>query len=135
MNVAKLAKDASTEGYRVLRPDMQKTTADAQGWVLHKVVDGFRSTACYRRTVEHTATALVKNGQTTIQWMFSDGVATVSLFIEAYDPQRHAREGLTDMGGATHTHTRRIHDWWATAVGEVPPATLSAFAHALERKK
>ncbi len=135
VNVAKLAKDASTEGYRVLRPDMLKTTADAQGWVLQRVVDGFRSTACYQRPVAHIAVGLSKNGQTTMQWMFSDGVATVSLFIETYDPRRHAREGSTDMGGATHTHTRRIHDWWATVVGEVPPATLRAFATALERKK
>jgi sigma-E factor negative regulatory protein RseB len=59
----------------------------------------------------------------------------VSLFVEAFDPRRHQREGVTGMGGATHTLTRRISDWWATAVGEVPPATLNAFAQALERKK
>jgi sigma-E factor negative regulatory protein RseB len=70
-----------------------------------------------------------------MQWVFSDGVATVSLFVEAYDPQLHLREGLTDMGGATRTRTRRINDWWVTVVGEVPPATLHAFANALERKK
>jgi sigma-E factor negative regulatory protein RseB len=26
-------------------------------------------------------------------------------------------------------------EWWLTAVGEVPPGTLKAFALALERKK
>jgi sigma-E factor negative regulatory protein RseB len=135
VNVGKLSKAGSTDGFQVLRPDLQKTTADAQGWVLQKVVDGFKSTACYQRPVAPTAAGLGKNGQTTMQWMFSDGVATVSLFAEAYDRQRHVREGLTDMGGATHTHTRRVHDWWVTAVGEVPPATLRAFAQALERKK
>ena len=39
------------------------------------------------------------------------------------------------MGGATHTLTRHINEWWATAVGEVPPGTLQAFILALERKK
>jgi sigma-E factor negative regulatory protein RseB len=135
VNVGKLSKAGNTDGYRVLRPDLQKTTADAQGWVLQKAVDGFRSTACYQRPVAPATVGMAGNGQTTMQWMFSDGVATVSLFLESYDPQRHMREGLTDMGGATHTHTRRIHEWWATVVGEVPPATLSAFAFALERKK
>ena len=70
-----------------------------------------------------------------MQWIFSDGVATVSLFVEAFDPRRHLREGATDMGGATHTLTRRINDWWVTVVGEVPPTTLNLFAQALERKK
>lgn len=122
---------ANTEGYRVLRPDLQKTTADAQGWTLHSAVDGFKPMGCYQRPVAAPA----GNGQNTMQWIFSDGLATVSLFVEAYDSRRHVREGATDMGGATHTLTRRIDDWWATAVGEVPSATLNAFAQALERKK
>ena len=37
--------------------------------------------------------------------------------------------------GATQTLTRRIQDWWLTAVGEVPPQTLRAFAQSLERRK
>jgi sigma-E factor negative regulatory protein RseB len=135
VSVGKLSKAGNTDGYRVLRPDLQKTTADAQGWVLHREIDGFKPMACYRRLVAHTNAGLPGSGQSTMQWMFSDGVATVSLFVEAYDQQRHGREGATDMGGATHSQTRRINDWWATAVGEVPPATLNAFAHALERKK
>jgi sigma-E factor negative regulatory protein RseB len=135
VNVGKLSRAGNTDGYRVLRPDLQKTTADAQGWMMQKEVDGFKPMACYQRPSASATAGLAGNGQNTMQWMFSDGVATVSLFLEAYDPQRHVREGLTDMGGATQTQTLRIHDWWATAVGEVPPATLNAFSHALERKK
>jgi sigma-E factor negative regulatory protein RseB len=37
--------------------------------------------------------------------------------------------------GATHTLTRRVQDSWITAVGEVPPATLRAFALSLERRR
>jgi sigma-E factor negative regulatory protein RseB len=135
VNVGKLSRAANTDGYRVFRPDLQKTTADEHGWMMQKEVDGFRPMACYQRSVAPAAAGLSGHGQATMQWMFSDGVATVSLFVEAYDPQRHAREGLTDMGGATHTYSRRINGWWATVVGEVPPGTLNAFAHALERKK
>lgn len=135
VNVAKLSKAGNTDGYRVLRPDLQKTTAEAQGWMLQREIDGFTSMACYQRPAAPAMAGAAGNGQSTMQWMFSDGVATVSLFVEAYDRQRHASEGLTDMGGATHTQTRRINDWWVTVVGEVPPTTLSAFANALERKK
>lgn len=134
VNVAKLSRSGSTDGYRVVRPDLQKTTPDAQGWALQKQVDGFKPMGCYQRptTLQPGAES---TGQSTMQWVFSDGVATVSLFVEAFDARRHAREGATDMGGATHTLTRRIDNWWATAVGEVPLATLVAFTQALERKK
>lgn len=134
VNVSKLSRLGNTDGYRVLRPELQKTSAEAQGWGLRKEVDGFRPMACYQRPVAGQAAAGVSPAS-AMQWIFSDGVATVSLFVEAFDARRHQREGVTDMGGATHTLTRRISDWWATVVGEVPPATLMAFAQALERKK
>lgn len=134
VNVGKLSRSGNTDGYRVLRPNLQKTTADAQGWMLPRPVDGFKAMGCYERPMAPVG-GVSGNGQSTMQWVFSDGVATVSLFVEVYDSRRHTREGPTSMGGATHTLTRRIDNWWATAVGEVPPDTLSAFAQALERKK
>jgi sigma-E factor negative regulatory protein RseB len=71
-----------------------------------------------------------------MQWTFSDGLATVSLFVEPYDAQRQPKEGLFALG-ATNTLTRRLTDaageWWLTAVGEVPPRTLEAFAQNLAR--
>lgn len=134
VNAAKLSRSGSTDGYRVVRPDLQKTTAEAQGWVLQKPVDGFKAMGCYKRPAG-VAAGTDAQAQNTMQWVFSDGVATVSLFVEAFDGRRHVREGATDMGGATHTVTRRIDNWWATVVGEVPMTTLNAFALALERKK
>ncbi len=123
-----------TDGYRVERTDLQKTTADAQGWVLRKAVTGFKAMGCYLRPMGILAGSAAQPGN-AMQWVFSDGLAMVSLFVEAYDSRRHAREGATELGGATHTLTRRISDWWVTAVGEVPLSTLNAFAQGLERKK
>lgn len=125
---------SNTHGYRVERPVMQKTTALSQGWALRKEVPGFHPMGCYRRTVAEP-TGIPGRSEDTMQWMFSDGLATVSLFIEAYDSRRHIQEGAVDMGGATHTLTRRINDWWLTVVGEVPPLTLTVFAQELERTK
>ena len=42
----------------------------------------------------------------TMQWIFSDGLASVSLFVEPYDAQRQPQEGLLALG-ATYTLTRR----------------------------
>ncbi len=136
VNVGKLSRSGNTDGYRVLHPDLQKTTAEAQGWAMQRSVDGFKPMGCYQRPVVVPAGAA--GGGTpssSMQWVFSDGIATVSLFVEAFDARRHVREGATDMGGATRTWARRIDNWWVTAVGEVPPETLNAFAQSLERKK
>jgi sigma-E factor negative regulatory protein RseB len=42
-----------------------------------------------------------------MQWTFSDGLASVSLFVEAFDRQRHVKEGVMSMG-ATQTLTQRL---------------------------
>lgn len=135
VSMGKLAQMmAHTDGYRIERRDLQKTTAKAQGWDMPKGVAGFKPMGCYTRPVALLAGASGRADQ-TMQWMFSDGLATVSLFVEAFDARRHTREGATELGGATRTFTRHVGAWWITAVGEVPAATLSAFALGLERKK
>jgi sigma-E factor negative regulatory protein RseB len=114
---------AIPDGWRVERAEQAKTTPAAEGWALRHPVAGFRQLSCTRRA-----------GEGVLQWVFSDGLASVSLFIESFDRKRHAQEGLY-ASGATHTLTRRVQDWWLTAVGEVPPQTLKAFAQSLERRK
>lgn len=124
---------ANTDGYRVEKIEPVKTTAAAEGWVLRNPVAGFKALTCYKRP---NASAGTQDG--AIQWIFSDGLASVSLFLEAYDRQRHSQETVMSMG-ATQTLTRRLPerggDWWLTVVGEVPVQTLRAFSQALERRK
>ena len=71
--------------------------------------------------------------QKVLQTIFSDGLTHVSLFIEPFQPQRHKAVGLTVIG-ATHTLSRRMNDYWLTAVGDAPEETLEKFIQALERK-
>jgi sigma-E factor negative regulatory protein RseB len=113
---------AVPEGWRVEQPDAVKTSAAAEGWALKAPVAGFRPMSCYKRPAEGV-----------LQWIFSDGLASVSVFVEPYDRDRHVQEGVF-ASGATHTLTRRLQDWWITAVGEVPPATLRTFSLSLERR-
>jgi sigma-E factor negative regulatory protein RseB len=120
---------SATEGWRVERTDALKTDAAAEGWHLKATVAGFRPINCYRRPA-----TVAGPTEGTLQWIFTDGLAAVSLFIEVYDRQRHLREGLFS-NGATQTLTRRVQDSWLTAVGEVPPQTLKAFAQNLERRR
>ena len=122
----------NTAGYRVSRPAMRAVTPDSLGWSLTVPVPGFRPAGCFNRALGAGAADALPN---VMQWIFTDGLATLSLFVESFDVRRHQREGATDTGGATHIVTRKLGDWWATVVGEVPATTLGAFAGALERKK
>lgn len=118
----------NTEGYKVETPALVRTTAAAEGWRLAQEVPGFRSMSCYHRPAA--------SGMGAVQWVFSDGLASVSVFIESYDPRRHDQQGQQALG-ATHALVRRLtsgnSSWWLTFVGEVPAQTLQMFAQGLER--
>ena len=123
----------STAGYRVEKSELERTTSMAEGWALKTPVAGFKPTSCYRRVMGGAGAR-----ERTVQWTFSDGLASVSLFIEPYDAQRQPQEVVL-MLGATYTMTRRLvdkgGDWWLTVVGEVPPQTLDTFAQSLVRTR
>jgi len=136
VSVSKLTRMMdNTEGYRVDRPALVKTTATAEGWAMKNPVAGFRPMTCHKRP-----TPSGDSGKTegAMQWVFSDGLASVSLFVEAYDARRHKVEGVMALG-ATHALTRRLSDksgdWWLTVIGEVPQNTLAALAQGLERTR
>jgi sigma-E factor negative regulatory protein RseB len=130
---------ANVDGYKVTRPDLVKTTALAEGWVLKVPVAGFKPMNCFKRVVSQTEGA---GAESAMQWIFSDGLASVSLFVEGFDRQRHSQEGLMALG-ATKSLTRKLSDksgdkpaeWWLTVVGEVPAQTLINFSLGLERKR
>lgn len=125
----KLAQMMSqTDGYKVEKADLVKTTASAEGWVLKTPVPGFQPMSCHKRPLAGRA------GSDPMQWVFSDGLASVSIFVESYDSRRHLKESRMSLG-ATQSLTRRLDAYWLTVMGEVPMATLSLFADGLERKK
>lgn len=132
VNMTKLTEMmGQTAGYQFEKPDLVKTIPAGEGWVLKNDVPGFKPMNCYKRVIGVAGATRQEN---TLQWIFSDGLASVSLFVDVFDPRRHRGTTAVAMG-ATHTLTRRIGDWWLTAMGEVPIQTLMAFAHGLERNK
>lgn len=123
------------EGYRVVRPVLTPTKLDAEGWAMRQSVPGFRQVSCVKRPMETGADdSRPATGPQVLQAIFSDGLTYVSLFIEAFDPQRHTRPMLASVG-PTQTLMQQQGDWWVTVVGDVPPATLRMFAKGLERSR
>lgn len=119
-----LASMRNTQGYRQEVQEAVPTSAAAEGWNLKQRVPGFGLLSCVRRPASRT-----------VHWTFSDGLATVSLFVEPVDAQSGQLQEVTMSIGATGLLAGRIQDWWLTVVGEVPPQTLQAFAQSLERAR
>jgi sigma-E factor negative regulatory protein RseB len=118
-------------GWRVIKPQQQRSSLEADGWMLSNPVTGFRLAGSVRRGMDATG-----DDEPVLQAVFSDGLTHVSLFVESYKPQRHRSEmQLQAQNGATAMLTQRRGEHWVTAVGDVPLATLKLFAGALERRR
>lgn len=133
---ALLAQMQLPEGFRLVQREMSKTSAEAHGWKLAQTVAGFQTSAIYLRPGINLGALpgpAASDGSAALQWIFSDGLATVSVFVERFDPQRHLQEGGVETGGPTHIWSRRLNNWWMTAIGEVPMTTLRQIAQGIER--
>ncbi len=123
----------STAGWRVENSELEHTSAEREGWALKAPIAGFKPVSVLRRPMGSEGEGHA------MQWTFSDGLASMSLFIEPYDAAHQPREVLLELG-ATYTMTRRMtdasgKDWWLTAVGEVPPQTLDTLTRSLVRSQ
>lgn len=127
--LAPLRNPRLLDGFRVVRPQQQRTELETEGWALVRPVAGFRLAACVRRGMES-----VGEGAQVLQAVFTDGLTHVSLFVEPFRPQRHKTE-LQAQQGATSTVMLRRGEHWVTVVGDVPAATLRRFADAIERRR
>lgn len=120
----------STEGYRNVRIERVRINAAQEGWHLAQPVPGFEPQGCYRQSMGAS--------NSVVQWVFSDGLATVSMFIEPFDAKRHVHAGISSLG-ATHAMSRRWPNaqgsWWVTLIGEVPRLTLGALLDNLRHDK
>ena len=117
-------------GYTVHNLTTVRTTPLEQGWRLKQPLPGFSSSGCHVRTFSTWADQ--KNAP--MQCVFSDGLASISVFVEVFDASRHMGSGQM-ASGATQSLSRRVGDHWVTFVGEVPAKTLAWFAHSLERTR
>lgn len=121
-------------GYHVVRQQLTPADFEAEGWVMREAVPGFAQVGCVKRPMSAPEDGATSAAPRVLQAVYSDGLASVSMFIEPYDPRRHDGERQSAIG-ATQTLMRRDGDWWVTVIGDVPPATLRQFAAALARKK
>jgi sigma-E factor negative regulatory protein RseB len=122
-------------GYRVVDVSPVPTRLEQEGWRLAQLPAGFKLLGCVRRMIDPLGGA--DEAAPALHAVFSDGLARVSVFIEPL-PAGRQRQPLQTQLGATHT-MMRAHGtssgaaYWVTLMGDVPAATLKAFADGLQR--
>ena len=125
---SKLRPSWSTEGWSVERSDYRKADLSQHGWLVPAPV-GFRKTREVARRI---------GGADAMQAVFSDGLATVSVFIEpnsllsAAGGSQPPLSDALQIHGPTSAFSRRVGDSLVTVVGEVPPQTVRAVAGSVE---
>jgi sigma-E factor negative regulatory protein RseB len=110
-----------TEGWTVERSDYQRVELEKAGWIV-PTPDGFRRTKEVRRRIG--------SGE-AMQVVFSDGLATLSVFIEPAAADRTAVDEV-QMMGPTAAYARRLGDALVTVIGEIPPAAVKSVARSVE---
>jgi sigma-E factor negative regulatory protein RseB len=121
------------DGYRIVKPAAVRTHLDAEGWTLARPVPGFQLVGCLRKELSALGEPLPAGSPQVLMAVFSDGLTHVSVFLEPYVADRH--KPVATSLGATHTVMTRAGDWWITAMGDVPMATVQLFSVALERRR
>lgn len=118
-----LKPSISAEDFRWVRQDVQQPqqlAAAQAGWGAIRLPAGFRLTAW--------RVQFIAGSSVPVQHLvYSDGLASVSVFIEPADPRAQPMKGLAQVGGA-FAFSRALDGHQVTAVGEVPPVTVEAIA-------
>jgi sigma-E factor negative regulatory protein RseB len=95
------------------------------GWRPGNMPQGFMLTQSTERGGE---------GRNTLHLMYSDGLASVSVFIEPVESSTHRLAGASNMG-ALNVYGKQVDNMQITVMGEVPEATVVAIAESLERSR
>ncbi|MFQ3188833.1 MAG: sigma-E factor negative regulatory protein RseB [Gammaproteobacteria bacterium] len=90
-------------------------------WHLKEMPGGFRQESMLKRKVSET-------GLYAHQMVFTDGLASLSVFIEKQSMQKHW--GNTSMG-AVNAFIRIVDGYSITAIGEVPAVTVQTVAESV----
>ena len=128
---AALEPSLTGEGYNWYRQEIggenpADTEAQQPGWTVRQLPAGFRMTDYQRRRLH-------QGGEHAEHMVFSDGLATVSVYVEKLPANSKAFTGLSNMG-AMNAFGTVLDDYQITVVGEVPAATVQGMALLVDRQ-
>jgi sigma-E factor negative regulatory protein RseB len=121
---AMLAPTWITTDWRTVRAQHAKVDLFAQGWRIPAPA-GYVATSQLER--------IFSNNKRVNQLILSDGLATISIFIEPYQPERSEYEPQgAARSGSVNIFGIKVANFWLTVLGEVPAATLEQLAQSVQ---
>jgi len=123
---SKYSKKSRTQKWRVDRSALSVNDRPFDtGWVVNNQPTGFKKLMELQRSIGGRPGYVA-------QIVFSDGLAAVSVFVEAM-PRERPTQALT-YHGAVNIYTRAVADHLITVLGEAPAATVMQIGDSLTRK-
>lgn len=102
-------------------------TVDGDGWTIAQLPPGFRQ-------IDQVVRKIPGKPGPVHHLIFSDGLASVSLFIEALNKSSPPKQGLA-VQGCTNVYATTVDGHQIVVVGEVPEATVKLIASAVSFNK
>jgi len=118
---SKFKPQVDASNYTWLRPDGRVVSnAPPALWEAMKLPPGFRMTT-------RSSQAMPGSKEPATHIVYTDGVASVSVFVEPRKPDSEANEGPARVGSSSAFSTV-VDDHQVTVIGEVPPKTVRFIA-------
>lgn len=114
--------DINKKGFNVRELDSERNTVNGASWQVKELPEGFMLTQSSERKTEKSE---------HLHLVYSDGLASVSVFIEKGAETHHRLDGVSSMG-ALNAYGARYGDAYVTVMGEVPATTVMQIAQSTE---
>lgn len=119
--------DAEGKAWRVHNARASQSLSAGGEWLFKTQLPGFKKSAGMRRQARQ------EGGAETTHFVFTDGLASISVFIEPLMDQK--AEKATYSVGAINVYKRVAGKHLLTVLGEVPMATLMRLGDGMELRK
>jgi sigma-E factor negative regulatory protein RseB len=118
------------ERVRVQQVRTTELRPDDMGWTFRTVLPGFRKVASMKRQAGGAGSSAAAE---SLHVVFSDGLATISVFIEPGGPA--GEQEATATLGPVNVYRRQIDEYRVVVMGEVPAVAVKRLGEGMERKR
>ncbi len=118
------------ERVRVQQVRTTELRPDDMGWTFRTALPGFRKVASMKRQAGGAGNSAAAE---SLHVVFSDGLATISVFIEPGGPA--GEQDATATLGPVNVYRRQIDEYRVVVMGEVPAIAVKRLGEGMERRR
>lgn len=122
------AKQRSGTDWRVQNVEEKSGRVEDSGWRFNVMLPGFHRVSSMRRQV-------AMGGPESLHYLFSDGLASISVFIEPLNGRSQTIDRRVASIGAINVYKRVVADNQIVVMGEVPAITVRKLGEGIEFRR